>query len=78
VDSAASGNQRPRLALMKSLAWRMLQASPKTYLQLVVVAAISFPFFLDVEIFARHFVDWIQQGFLAVTVDSETFIRGCF
>jgi hypothetical protein len=78
VDGAASGNQHPQLALMKTVGRRVLQASAKAYFQLLLVAAISLPFFLDVEIFAQHSVDWIRQGFLAASVDSENFISSCF
>jgi hypothetical protein len=63
---------------MKTVGRRVLQASAKAYLQLLLVAAISLAFFLDVGIFAQHSVDWIRQGFLAVSVDSESFIRSCF
>lgn len=78
MDGAASGNQRPRLALMKTLGRRMLQASPRAYLQLLLVLAISLPFFLDAQIFVRRSIDWIRQGFLVVFVDSENFIASCF
>ena len=78
MDGAASGNQRPQLALMKSVLWRMLQAPTKAYLQLLFVAAISLPFFLDARVLVSRPIDWVRQGFLAVSVDSEAFIRSCF
>jgi hypothetical protein len=63
---------------MKSVVWRMLQAPPRAYFRLLLVAAVSLPFFLDAEIFAWRSIDWIRNGFLVVFVDSENFITGCF
>jgi hypothetical protein len=51
---------------------------PKPYLQLLFVATISLLFFLDRGALAWRSVDWIRQGFLAVFVDSGSFINGCF
>jgi hypothetical protein len=78
VDGAASGNQRPRLALMKTVRRLLLQSSAKVYFHLLLVAATSLLFFLDVRVLVSRSIDWIRQGFLVVLVDSESFIRSCF
>ena len=57
---------------------RVLQAPGRLCILILLVLVMAPVFFMDMNTFARRSAEWIHQGFLAVYVDAESFVSGCF